>query len=563
MEPQYPNIVFIMVDEWRAQSVGYMGDFNAHTPNIDALAQESTSFEQAISGHPVCCPARASLMTGQYPLRHGVYINDVELVPDSPTLAAVLDDAGFDTGYIGKWHLHGSPEGHFERREGFIPRENRCGFQYWKAGECTHDYNHSFYYANDDPTKRYWDGYDAIEQTEDAVGFIEDHENADQPYFLTLSYGPPHFPLHSAPERFRKMYENREIELRPNVPAGDRDRAESDLRGYYAHIAAIDECVGRLLEAVGNSNTIVVFTADHGDMLWSQGVDHKLTPWDESVRVPLLMRVPGRQPATSQQLFNSPDMMPTLLGLVGLKMPATVQGTDLSSPHSTGPSTAFLNVPVAFSSLRRCGMEEYRGVRDSRYTYVETVGGPWLLYDNVQDPYQLNNRVGDPSLTNMQTYLQEQLADWCQRLGDEFLPGDRYLEQDNLQHYFEVNEPLGYTDSPWGDWHSTNRRGRYFSIDTPIAHLVADPKALDVVQRHAPELLGDNNLWTTKHSPRIAFMAAPSLVSTGTISELDQALLNLGIRTEAYDRTRVDMSLPPKKRLTPLPAADRTAESVL
>ncbi len=130
--PPKPNILYIFADQWRAQSIGYEGDPNAVTPHIDRLAGESINFTNAVSGCPVCSPYRASLMTGRYPLSTGVFLNDVPLAADSVSVGKVLRDAGYDTGYIGKWHMdaHG--------RDCFIPPERRQGFSYWRTQECTH-----------------------------------------------------------------------------------------------------------------------------------------------------------------------------------------------------------------------------------------------------------------------------------------------------------------------------------------------------------------------------------------------------------------------------------------
>ena len=211
-------------------------------------------------------------MTGQYPLTNGVFINDVELRPNGPTLAETFRSAGYATGFIGKWHLYGSPDGKYGRRLAYIPPEKRFGFDYWKACECTHDYNHSLYYEGTDPTPKYWPGYDAFSQTDDACAFIEKHRD---PFFLTLSLGPPHFPYATAPERYQQMYRNENIQLRANVPADKRVQATDILRGYYAHMAALDDCLDRILRTLEKTgaaeDTIVVFTSDHGDMMLFTG----------------------------------------------------------------------------------------------------------------------------------------------------------------------------------------------------------------------------------------------------------------------------------------------------
>lgn len=462
-----PNVLFVIGDEWRAQAFGYSGDTNARTPTVDAFAKESLDFEQAVSGAPVCAPMRASLITGQYPLTHGVYINDVPLEPTGLTLGEVFQNAGYRTGYIGKWHLYGSPDGDYGRREAYIPVDKRFGFQYWKVGECTHDYNNSFYYEGDDPTKKYWEGYDAIAQTEDACQFVRDNAASDEPYFLVVSYGPPHFPLETAPERYQAMYRDQEIELRPNVPQKGAAKAKDDLRGYYAHIAALDDCFARLLRTLEETgtvdNTIVIFTSDHGDMMGSQGMvaEQKLYPWDESNRVPLLVRYPadfGKVGTHSSSLINSPDIMPSLLGLCKLPIPEGVQGTNYFSSGSSltlATTTAFLSMAVSVHRARANGIAEYRGVRDARYTYVRTLNGPWLLYDNQRDPYQMHNLCGESEMQEVQSRLEGELNAWLEMLGDEFLPGREYLERDSLTHYTEPQTPIGYIRSPWGDWEST------------------------------------------------------------------------------------------------------------
>lgn len=529
-----PNVVLVIVDEWRAQSFGYAGDINAHTPTIDEFASSAIDFDEAISGTPVCSPARASILTGQYPLEHGVYVNDVPLAPQLPTLAETFVEHGYATGYIGKWHLYGSPDGWFGRRASYVPPENRCGFQYWKAGECSHDYWNSVYFEGEDPTPKVWPGYDAFAQTDDAIHFIESQSTTGDPFFLTLSYGPPHFPLETAPEEFRAMYADRHIELRANVPAEHREAAEQDLRGYYAHMAAIDLSFGRLLEALDSSgvadDTVVIFTSDHGDMMWSQGLEYKLLPWEESIRVPLLVRAPGREPASSHSLLNSPDLMPTILGFAGLPVPSGVSGKDLSG-DTEADGSAYLSVPAAFSSLRWYGVEEFRGVRDERFTYVETRSGPWLLYDRVSDPFQLHNRVNDPEWGREQDRLARELSGWRDRLGDEFLSGRDYLERDGLLHYYEVNEPIGYATGPDAQWHSTDVRGRSWSSDTPIDIIMQNPEALRILQEELPSLAADRSLSNDfRDSVKIVSLLHRGVASAQQLAALDNRLRDLGRR---------------------------------
>jgi arylsulfatase A-like enzyme len=434
--PDRPNVLFVFADQWRAQATGYAGDPNVRTPNLDALAAGSVNFTHALAGCPVCSPYRASLLTGQYPLTHGVFVNDVPLAPGAGRLAPCFAQAGYDTAYIGKWHLdaHG--------RSAFIPPERRQGFRYWKVLECTHRYNESAYYAGDSPEKRFWQGYDALAQTRDAIEYLR--RPADRPFLLLLSWGPPHDPYGTAPEEFGALYSPDRVRLPPNVPPSVADRARRDLAGYYAHCSALDACLGELLDALRaldlEENTLLVFTSDHGSMLGSQGHFNKQRPWDESVRVPFLLRWPallGRAPRRSDALLDAPDLMPTLLGLCGLPVPPGVEGLDFSGHIRGGPDpsdgAALLLCPHPFGQFTRArhGGREYRGLRTRRHTYVRTLDGPWLLYDNETDPHQLHNLVDSPAHAALRADLEARLQRKLQALGDEFLPGMEYIRRWN------------------------------------------------------------------------------------------------------------------------------------
>jgi len=429
-----PNVVVVLADQWRAEAFGYAGNPDIRTPNLDRLQREGVQFINAVSGMPVCCPMRASLLTGQRPLTHGVFLNDVPLNAEATTIAEVLAAAGYDTAYIGKWHVdaHG--------RSSFIPRERRQGFDYWKVLECTHDYNHSAYYA-DGPEKLYWEGYDAIAQTKDAQQYLRDHAQSPKPFILVLAWGPPHDPYFTAPEKYRALYDADKLTTRPNVPEEGRANARKTLAGYYAHCTALDDCFGELRRTLRETgleeNTLLVFTSDHGDMLGSQGAYKKQRPWDEAIRVPLLVRWPKGLGAKARQLdapINSEDLMPTLLGLCGVPIPGTVEGLDYSrylrGGRDPGDGATVIQCVSPFGEwVRRNGGKEYRGVRTTRYTYVRDLNGPWLLYDNQTDPYQTNNLANQPKQARLQAKLDAVLARKLKERHDEFLPGEAYIKQ--------------------------------------------------------------------------------------------------------------------------------------
>jgi arylsulfatase A-like enzyme len=424
-----PNVVFVFADQWRAQAAGCAGDLNVRTPTVDRLAAEGLRFTTAVSTCPVCSPYRASLLTGRYPLTHGVFLNDVPLGTEAISIAKAFKGAGYRTAYIGKWHVDG------HGRSAFIPPERRQGFEFWRAMECTHTYNRSFYYA-DENVKLLWDGYDAAAQTREAQGYIRQHAGKE-PFLLMLSWGPPHNPYETAPEKYAQRYKPEDLALRPNVPPEAAARARKDLAGYCAHIAALDDCMADLWQTLREcgieDETVFVFTSDHGDMLGSQGEQRKQRPYDEAALVPLIIHWPrlgkGR---TITAPIGTPDLMPTLLGLAGLDIPKTVEGNDFSGHLRGGPApgdgAALFACYAPFGEwTRAAGGREYRGVRTMRHTYVCSLDGPWLLFDNEADPYQMKNLCGDPRHADLQKQLEELLQQKLRQTHDDFQPAKEYI----------------------------------------------------------------------------------------------------------------------------------------
>ena len=434
--PARPNVLFVFADQWRACSMGYSGDPNVKTPTFDRLESVSVDFVNAVSACPVCTPFRASLMTGQRPTTHGLFLNDAHLDDNAVTIGKVMSAAGYDTGFIGKWHING------RGRLSFIPPENHQGFSYWKAMECTHDYNRSFYYAGDSPQRLQWEGYDAIAQTRDACEYIQSRAKAGRPFVLFLAWGPPHNPYFTAPPEFRKMYQATDMKLRPNVPPRMSQRARVDLAGYYAHCSALDHCMADLwqtLRAAGiEQNTILVFTSDHGDMLGSHGLERKQKPWDEALRVPMLWRFPAKLGGAGKKLdavISSEDLMPTMLGLCGVMIPPSVEGIDYSRYMAGGENpnrdnAALISCVAPFGEWSRsAGGREFRGLRSDRYTYVRDLTGLWLLYDDVADPYQEKNLVDAPESSQLRSKLNDLLDRRLKAAHDDFLPAEQYLKK--------------------------------------------------------------------------------------------------------------------------------------
>ena len=454
-----PNVVYILTDQWRAQAFGYAGDPNVKTPAIDQLAAEGVNFKNAVSVAPICTPHRAALLTGRFPTSTGMIMNDIYLPSEELCMAEIFKEAGYSTGYIGKWHLdaHG--------RSSYIPPERRQGFDYWKVLECTHDYNASNYYDNNDSKIKTWKGYDAYAQTADACAYIKEKAKAEKPFLLFLGFGGPHFPHRSAPAKLKKLYPEDQIKLRPNVPENQQEKARHEAQGYYAHCTAIDSCIPKIRKALSDAgideNTILIFTSDHGEMLGSHDMRPytKHVPWDESACIPFLLSYPrltGTKGRVVETPINTPDILPTMLGLAGIPLPETFDGEDLSelirTPGKEVEERGALVVQVVHDGLGK-QIPLYRALRTSRYTYARSLEGPWLLYDNQKDPYQMNNLIGNKECEGIAKKLDAQLLAKLAKNSDAFKSGKEHVADWGLSDFTGFkghNENLSYSPKRQG-----------------------------------------------------------------------------------------------------------------
>lgn len=439
----HPNVLFVFADQLRASAVGCYEDEPVHTPRMDRFASEGMIFPVAASCTPLCGPYRASLLTGVQVVNNGAVVNDVRLGDAHETLGERFAQAGYDTAYIGKWHLDGP-----DRVSPVPPGKRRRGFAYWAAANFEHNYIDSKYYRDEDTERLVWPGYDAQAQADDAIAFLRERTSKQAPFLAVLSWGPPHNPYRMVPERFLQQYDKQAIKPRANAVEFPVD----DLWGYYAQTSFLDEQFGRILDALKEAgleeNTLVVFTSDHGDMHGSHGVYKKGWPWDESLRVPMLARWPGHIPAGSRAAFpiSTVDLMPTLLGLCGLDAPPT-DGVDCSlgmfDPSCPVQDSVLISNPCPAHVLDARGDDmvpdykgrrmEYRGVRTLTHTYIETLEGPWLLYDNVRDPCQLLNLVDSPEHSELRKRLRADMRAHLRKVGDHFEPKEAYYRRFGIE----------------------------------------------------------------------------------------------------------------------------------
>ncbi|RLD55480.1 MAG: sulfatase [Bacteroidetes bacterium] len=431
---QKPNIVYVLADQWRAQATGYNGDPNliGKTPNLDRMADQGIHFRNAISVCPVCTPYRAALLTGKFPTTTGMFFNDLQLPPESLTMAKLFKESGYRTCYIGKWHLDGMG------RDQFTPPERRQGFDYWKALECSHDYQQLYYYEGDSDERKVWEGYGPYAETEDAIRYIRDNAGNEEPFLMVLAWGAPHFPHHNAPEDLLQHFRPEDIILRENVSEAMKESARKESAGYYAHILALDSCMGMLQKAMDESgishNTIFVFTSDHGEMMGSQDIrpKQKQVPWAESVRIPFLLSYPakyGNRGIIVDVPLNTPDILPTLLSLSNVPVPDNIEGENMAGAIEN--REAFADRAALFMNVSHFAGEgkEYRGIYTDRYCYVKSLEGPWLLYDHQKDPLQMDNLAGKPGFESLQEEMERMLQRELEKVDDPFMPRQYYIDK--------------------------------------------------------------------------------------------------------------------------------------
>jgi arylsulfatase A-like enzyme len=425
-----PNILFVLSDQHRATDLGCYGNPNISTPRLDAFAAQGARAKVAVSNTPVCGPYRASLMTGMYTHRCAYPTNYVPFNPPGPCVAEVFKDNGYDTGYVGKWHLHfpsGDPE--VNRSDdpgaGFVPLDARRGFDdCWAAYNGGHQY-HEWTYYRDEPTPIHVDAYQPETQVDQALEFIRDRQATGTPWCLFLSWGPPHTPF-DPPAGYAEPYTG--VALPPNVPPGRASEyAAKQLPNYYGLVESLDEAFGRLVDEIdamgATDDTVCVYTSDHGEMLGAHGYKgNKRWPYDASLRVPFLVRYPGRIDAgsTLERSIGTPDLFPTLVELAGLTVPSGLDGRSAAHALLTGDESdrdefAYCTMPYAYVPW-----PGWRALRSARYMYAATQDGPWLLYDMESDPWETRNLVEDPAHVGLVAGFDEMLTERMTHAGDSW-----------------------------------------------------------------------------------------------------------------------------------------------
>ena len=452
-----PNVVILIADQLRFQSCGF-SDPRAITPNIDGLAKQGVLFRNFVSSSPVCSAFRASLLTGKYASSTGVVVNEMRMNPNHDSFGHVLKAAGYRTDFIGKWHLWShTAGGHAGAANNLVPPgPYRMGFDdFWAVYNFGHD-NYHYAYWQDTPEEITGTVFKPVFDSDMAIQQIRHHATTGEPFAMVVAYSPPHDPwdVGNCPPAWYAKFKNVPFAL-PETwqeepdPYMDRNTDKQAwlkrwkpqlpdmMRVYYAMTAGLDEQIGRVLAALKETgmddHTIVLFMSDHGEMFGAHGRVFKMTFYEESVRVPMIIRWPGHIPAgsVSDACMASPDIMPTLLGLCGRKIPAAVEGMDLSAIACGQPGAE-----PEFALLQGMGHTfqwldgfEWRGLRDRQFTYARYLkDGKELLFDHKNDPLQRHDLARDPAHADTLADLRRKLNDKLAAIHDEFKPCKWYRD---------------------------------------------------------------------------------------------------------------------------------------
>ena len=434
------NIIFYFTDQQRWDTCGCFGQPLDITPNLDALAREGVKFDNAFSPQPVCGPCRALFQTGKYPTETGCFRNNIMLPAGVKTLGQYIEEAGYETAYIGKWHL--ASDGELEKPPAIdhtvtaIPRELRGGYTgFWRAADVleftSHGYDGFVFDENDQRVD--FKGYRADCINDMALEFLDGY-TGEKPFFMTISQIEPHH------QNDRKHYEGpegskerfKDFVLPEDLKALGGNAAE-EYPDYLGQCASLDENLGRLVAKLKEKglyeNTVILFASDHGSHFLTRNRDEHLNGYDDYKRschdaclhVPLVIAGgPYRGGRTVEELVSTASLPKTILALAGVDVGGAMIGENLldvvEKKADNRPNEIFAQ--ISESRVGRC-------IRTARYTYSVYAPGvnggeaaasdryaDDFLYDMEQDPHQLNNVVTDPAYAQVKAELRARLLDW-------------------------------------------------------------------------------------------------------------------------------------------------------
>ncbi|GHA21289.1 choline-sulfatase [Devosia pacifica] len=434
-----PNILVLMVDQLNGTLFPDGPADWLHAPNLKRLAERSVRFANTYTASPLCAPGRASYMSGQLPRRTRVYDNAAEFASDIPTYAHHLRRAGYLTTLSGKMHFVGPDQMHgFEERltTDIYPADFGWTPDYRKPGERIDWWYHNLGSVTGA----------GVAETSNQLEYDDDvafqarqklYQNArgldERPWMLTASFTHPHDP-YVARRKYWDLYEDC-AHLEPDVPAigyedldphsqrifdaNDwrsfdiaRENIRRSRRAYFANISYLDEQIGEILDVLEATrqadNTIIVFVSDHGDMLGNKGLWFKMSPFEGSSRVPLMISAPGLDPALIKTPVSTMDVTPTLADLVGIDLSEVLAWTDGESLLGliNGGERAD---PVRIEYAAEASYAPLVAIREGQWKYIHCELDPPQLFDLVADPHELKNLAADPDHAETAGYFAERV----------------------------------------------------------------------------------------------------------------------------------------------------------
>ena len=437
------NIIFYFTDQQRWDTCGCYGQPLNITPNLDRLAQEGVKFDNAFTPQPVCGPCRALFQTGRYPTETGCFRNNVMLPAGVKTLGSYIEEAGYETAYIGKWHL--ASDGELEKPPTIdhtvtaIPRELRGGYTgFWRAADVleftSHGYDGFVFDENDQRVD--FKGYRADCINDMALEFF-DRYDGQKPFFMTVSQIEPHHQNdrrhYEGPEGSKEKFKN--FILPEDLKALGGNAAE-EYPDYLGQCASLDENLGRLMDKLKEKglydNTVILFASDHGSHFLTRNRDEHLNGYDDYKRschdaclhVPLVIAGgPFKGGVAVEELVSTASLPKTILALAGVDVGDAMIGENLldvvEKKDHNRPNEIFAQ--ISESRVGRC-------IRSARYTYSVYAPGvnggeaaaadlyaDDFLYDMEKDPHQLNNVAADPAYAGVKAELRDRLLYWIEQ----------------------------------------------------------------------------------------------------------------------------------------------------
>lgn len=422
-----PNVIVFFTDQQRWDTSSLHGCPLDITPNFDRMAMEGTHIDASITCQPVCGPARSCLQTGLYATQTGSWRNGIPLDPSLKTMAQHFKEGGYDTGYIGKWHLGSTI--------GAVPEHERGGYDHWLGAnllEFVSDAYDCVLFDKDDKKVKL-PGYRVDAMTDAAIRYIDEKKDEEKPFFLFLSYLEPHHQNHlddyPPPTGYREQYTGRWTP--PDLQALGGSSGQH-LGGYFGMVKRCDEALGRIQDALKsldlNDDTIIMYTSDHGCHFKTRNAEYKRSCHEASVRVPTAFAGPGFQGGgRRQEVMSLVDLVPTLVDAAGLGAPEEMSGRSLM-PVLRGETKDWANEALIQVSESQVG----RAIRTKRWKYgvvdPDSDGGAvpssdtykeTFLYDLESDPYELQNLIDCESHEPVAEILREKLLAALERAGEK------------------------------------------------------------------------------------------------------------------------------------------------